>query len=266
MAAQALVRRSISNPIETYATNVMGTVHLLDAVRRQPRVRAVVNVTSDKCYQNNEWIWPYRETDPLGGKDPYSSSTACAELVGDAFRRTYFASGDAPFIASGRAGNVIGGGDWAEDRLIPDCIRAFHRAQPVVIRNPTSIRPWQHVLEPITGYLLLAQRLYEEGEDFAGPWNFGPDGSSTMSVSRVVELALKRWGENARAEMKTAADTAEAVVLQLDSSKARAHINWKPRLDLEATIDWTVEWYQRQATGELASSLCIEQVQKYERR
>lgn len=265
MAAQALVRRSIADPIETYATNVMGTVHLFAAIRRQATVRAVVNVTSDKCYQNNEWIWPYRETDPLGGKDPYSSSKACAELVGEAFRRTYFSPDDGPSVASGRAGNVVGGGDWAEDRLVPDCIRAFLHAEPVVIRNPSSVRPWQHVLEPLAGYLLLAQRLYEEGEAFAGSWNFGPDSSNTIRVSEIVELTVKRWGASARAEMVQGADMAEAVLLQLDSSKARGRIGWRPRLNLEATIDWTVEWYRRRAAGESAFALCIEQIQKYEK-
>jgi CDP-glucose 4,6-dehydratase len=264
MAAQAFVRRSIVDPIETYATNVMGTVHLFAAIRRRASVRAIVNVTSDKCYQNSEWVWPYRENDPLGGKDPYSSSKACAELVGEAFRQTYFSAEDGPFAGSARAGNVVGGGDWGEDRLIPDCIRAFRRAEPVLIRNPGHVRPWQHVLEPVAGYLLLAQRLYGEGKAFAGPWNFGPAGGNTIRVQEVVDLMLERWGTSARAEMNSGADTAEATLLQLDSSKARARIGWRQRLDLRSTIDWTVSWYQRRSAGESAATLCAEQIQKYE--
>jgi CDP-glucose 4,6-dehydratase len=264
MAAQALVRRSIADPIETFATNVMGTAYLLSAVQRQPTVRAVVNVTSDKCYQNNEWVWPYRETDPLGGKDPYSSSKACAELVGEAFRRTYFHGKDGPFAASCRAGNVVGGGDWGEDRLVPDCIRAFEHGAPVVVRSPASVRPWQHVLEPLAGYLLVAQQLYEGGQNFAGPWNFGPDSGNTVRVGEVVNLAAERWGQNARAIMAPISSTGEAILLRLDSSKARALLGWRPRLGLKATIDWTVEWYQRCTSGEAAHTLCIEQIRKYE--
>lgn len=264
MAAQALVRRSIADPIETYSTNVMGTAHLLEAVRRCEATRAVVNVTSDKCYQNNEWVWPYREIDPLGGKDPYSSSKACAELVGKAFRATYFATGAKMSLASGRAGNVVGGGDWAEDRLVPDCIRAFRRGEAVVVKNPGSVRPWQHVLEPVAGYLVLAQRLYEQGHAFADAWNFGPDTASAVRVAEVVNFVVERWGGDARAEMLNSSDAAEAVLLQVDSSKARALLGWRPRLDLASTIDWTVDWYKRRANGETATALCAEQIARYE--
>jgi len=264
MGAQSLVRRSVVDPVETYATNVMGTVHLLAAIRQQPSVRAVVNVTSDKCYRNNEWIWPYREIDPLGGRDPYSSSKACAELVGEAFRQTYFSDGRAPFVASARAGNVVGGGDWADDRLIPDCVRAFLRAEPAVIRSPLSVRPWQHVLEPLTGYLLLAQRLYESGTTFEGSWNFGPDNGNTTRVAHVVDLLVQRWGTNVHAKMSQDSDAIEATLLEVDSSKARGSLGWRPRLALEITVDWTADWYQRHAAGERAIELCMEQIEKYE--
>jgi CDP-glucose 4,6-dehydratase len=265
MAAQPLVRRAYRQPVETYATNVMGTVHLLEAVRHSPGVRAVLIVTSDKCYDNREWVWPYRETDPLGGFDPYSSSKGCAELVTAAWRNAFFPA-DAydqhgVAIASARAGNVIGGGDWAEDRLIPDVLRAFEAGQPVVIRNPEAVRPWQHVLEPLSGYLMLAQSLVDSGAAFCGGWNFGPREGDSHTVASVVERFAQALG--AHWQCDTREQPHEAHQLRLDSSKARALLGWQPRWTLDATLQRIHEWHAAHRVGADMHRATLQQIDAY---
>lgn len=255
MAAQSLVRQSYLDPAETYATNVMGTVHLLDAVRRSPSVRAVIVVTSDKCYENREWHWGYRENDPLGGYDPYSSSKGCAELVTAAYRNSYFnASIHAKHqvaLATARAGNVIGGGDWATDRIVPDVIRALLAGEKPLIRYPEAIRPWQHVLEPLAGYMCLAERLYIDGSSFATAWNFGPDDDNAQPVETLVRLLCAAWGRDAAWLRDARSHPHEAAFLKLDCSRARARLGWVPKWDLSATVGHTVEWYRAHAaTGD----------------
>lgn len=254
MAAQSLVRPGYSDPVATYAVNVLGTVHLLEAVRETTSVRAVINVTSDKCYENREWVWGYRENEAMGGYDPYSSSKGCAELVTAAYRNSYFNPNryDAHRVAlaSVRAGNVIGGGDWAADRLVPDIIRALVRHQPIQIRNPQAIRPWQHVLEPLSGYLLLARTLVEHGSAYAEAWNFGPGDDDARPVSWLVERLAGLWSNEAR--WQTDAETGqrhEARHLKLDSSKARSRLGWAPRRGLEEALRATVEWYRAYEEG-----------------
>lgn len=267
MAAQSLVRRSYAEPIETYATNVMGTVHLLEAVRATPGVRAVVNVTSDKCYENREWVWGYRESDRLGGHDPYSNSKGCAELVTSAYRQSFFHQDHCEehgvALASARAGNVIGGGDWAKDRLVPDIVRAFTRDEPTFIRSPESIRPWQHVIEPLRGYLMLAERLHDNGPVWAESWNFGPDETDARSVRDVTERMRELWG-NGKAEYSEATpELPEARFLKLDCSKARARLGWSPRWDLDRGLEATVEWYRRHAAGEDMRGFTEDQLRSY---
>lgn len=243
MAAQPLVRYSYLEPIETYATNVMGTVHLLESVRHAGSVKSVVNITTDKCYENNEWHWGYRENDRLGGYDPYSNSKACAELVTAAYQNSYLQSMGIG-LASARAGNVIGGGDWALDRLIPDIIRAAIDQQPVLIRHPHALRPWQHVLEPLSGYLLLAQRLYENPKDYAGSWNFGPNEDDVKPVSWIVETIIKLLKNGASWEWDQQTHPHEATYLRLDCAKAKAILGWQPRWNLSQALENTVQWYQ----------------------
>lgn len=267
LAAQSLVSRSYQDPVETYATNVMGTVHLLDAVRQCDSVRVVVNVTSDKCYENAEWVWGYRETDPMGGYDPYSSSKGCAELVTAAFRRSFFAGaaqGSTAAIASARAGNVIGGGDWAENRLIPDLMRGFLQEQQVTIRRPDAIRPWQHVLEPLSGYLLLAERLWQDPERYAQGWNFGPSDDDARPVQAIVEEVARVWGNGARWSIDRTTSFHEAGHLKLDCSKARAHLGWTPTWTLREALAHTVEWFQSHAAGTNAVELCHRQIEQFE--
>ena len=258
MAAQALVRESYENPVETYATNVMGTVHVLESVRHTDGVRGVVIVTTDKCYANKEWVWGYREDEPMGGHDPYSSSKGCAELVSSAYRSSFFSARTAshsqrvPSVATVRAGNVIGGGDWAKNRLVPDIIAAFDAGRPVSIRSPNAIRPWQHVLEPLRGYLMVAERLFEEGSDFAEAWNFGPADGDTWPVSSVVEHMAALWGNSASWHLDTANHPHEAAYLKLDSSKARQLLGWRPVLSLRAALELVVDWHQqRRAEGDV---------------
>ncbi|MFN6935041.1 MAG: CDP-glucose 4,6-dehydratase, partial [Tsuneonella sp.] len=227
MAAQPLVRASYQDPVGTYATNVMGTVHLLEAVRAAPSVRAVCVVTTDKCYENREWVWGYREDEPMGGYDPYSNSKGCAELVTSAYRRSFFADAG-PAIASGRAGNVIGGGDWAADRLVPDILRAIVAGEPVMIRNPLATRPWQHVLEPLSGYLVLCQALWTRGDAVAGGWNFGPRDDDARPVQWIVERMCALWGEGASWERDGTVQPHEANYLKLDISKAHSGLGWQP--------------------------------------
>ena len=246
MAAQSLVRPSYAEPVDTYLTNVVGTAIVLDAARRMPSLRAVIVVTSDKCYENREWLWPYRECDALGGSDPYSSSKGCAELVTEAYRRSFFDGPDAPAIATVRAGNVFGGGDWAADRIVPDIVRAAAAGTPVSIRNPRSTRPWQHVLEPLHGYLLLAARLLEEGRAFEGAWNFGPAVEQVVDVETLARHVVEAWGTGAPQLLlgETPPGPHEATQLRLDSSKARAQLGWTPRLSLVGACGMAAEWYR----------------------
>jgi CDP-glucose 4,6-dehydratase len=248
MAAQPLVRLSYEQPVETYDTNVMGTVKLLDCIRKIGGVKAVVNVTSDKCYDNKEWPWGYREDEPKGGHDPYSNSKGCAELVADAFRKSYFNPSDYAKhgcgVASVRAGNVIGGGDWALDRLIPDMLSAFENNKAVDIRSPHATRPWQHVLEPLSGYLLTAQKLYEQGGDFAEGWNFGPTDDDAKPVIWIVRELAELWGEDAQWFLSNEKQPHEAHYLKLDCSKAKMRLNWQPVWGLNTTLNKIVNWHK----------------------
>ena len=272
LAAQPLVRTSYEDPIGTYETNVIGTARVLDAVRRCPSVRAVVSVTTDKCYENKEWLWGYRETDPLGGYDPYSSSKACAEIVSAAFRQSYFhpdkfnqPGGHMTLIATGRAGNVIGGGDWALDRLIPDLVRGFAAGEPVRIRRPHSIRPWQHVLEPVYGYLRLAEKLLSnDAARYATAFNFGPHDDDAQPVQWIVETMTKFWGGGASWMLDPDPSVHEAGYLKLDASRARAELGWKPQLRLETALEWLVRWYRAAAAGEDMQALTLQQIADYE--
>lgn len=267
MAAQALVRRSYRDPIETYSTNIMGTVNVLEAVRQVGGVRVVVNITTDKCYQNREMMWGYRETDPMGGHDPYSSSKGCAELVADAYRESFFnvPKNDATSVAlaSVRAGNVIGGGDWAEDRLIPDCIRACTRGETIEIRNPTSTRPWQHVLEPLSGYLLLTEKLWEHGAEFAEGWNFGPNEQDAQPVHAIVNRLTGLWGDGAAWKLTGGEHPHEAQYLKLDCSKAKSRLGWTPRTDLDLALRWIVAWYKRVLAGADPRAVSMEQIDQF---
>ena len=262
MAAQPLVRASYQDPLGTYATNVMGTAHVLEAARTTGSVRAIVNVTTDKCYENREWVWGYREDEPMGGHDPYSNSKGCSELVTSAYRRSFFQEG-ATALASARAGNVIGGGDWASDRLVPDILKAFEAKHPVIIRNPLSTRPWQHVLEPLSGYLTLAEHLYEYGQEFAEGWNFGPADEDAKPVSWIVEHMATQWGDDARWSLDTAPHPHEANFLKLDISKARHRLNWAPRWTLDTALSAVVEWHRAWASGADVKSLCRQQIARY---
>lgn len=268
MAAQSLVRFSYQNPVETYATNVMGTVHMLEAVRATPSVRAAVNITTDKCYENHEWVWGYRENDPMGGYDPYSNSKGCAELVSAAYRSSFFNSGDYQkhrvALATVRAGNVIGGGDWARDRLIPDIVAAFEQGKPVHIRNPHSIRPWQHVLEPLRGYLMLAEKLVEDGPAYAEAWNFGPNDEDAKPVGWIVEQMAAHWGDGAHWEVDAGEHPHEAGFLKLDISKARSRLQWSPILRLEEALSLIVDWAQQRKTGTDVRGLTQNQIKSYQ--
>jgi CDP-glucose 4,6-dehydratase len=268
MAAQPLVRRSYLEPSETYATNVMGTVNLLEGVRQTPSVRAVVNVTTDKCYENKEWVWGYRENEPMGGFDPYSSSKACAELVTAAYRNSFFNSENFSqhqiALASARAGNVIGGGDWAEDRLIPDVIRALTAGQPVTIRNPLAIRPWQHVLEPLSGYLLLAEKLYTNQSEFAEAWNFGPETSDTQSVHQVVQKIVTTWSRPGAWVLDGQINPHETTHLALDCTKAKTKLGWRPRWSLDRALDAVNEWYLENQNGKKVLPVMLRQISDYQ--
>ncbi len=264
LAAQPLVRESYADPVGTYATNVMGTVHLLEAVRATPGVRVVVNVTTDKCYENREWPWGYREDEAMGGHDPYSSSKGCAELVSSAYRRSFFRQGG-PAVATARAGNVIGGGDWATDRLVPDVMRAFERGEPVVIRNPQATRPWQHVLDPLAGYLSLAQRLWHDGDAVAEGWNFGPHDEDARPVQWIVEQLAECWGRGTGWQLDGGTHPHEAHFLKLDISKARARLHWGPRWRLAEALRRTVDWHRAWRSGQDARALCLAQIDDHSR-
>jgi CDP-glucose 4,6-dehydratase len=266
MAAQPLVRYSYANPVETYATNVMGTVHVLESARTIDSVRATVIVTTDKCYENKEWVWGYRENEPMGGFDPYSSSKGCAELVTAAYRQSYFSTPNSiNKIASARAGNVIGGGDWSEDRLIPDAIKAFDANVPLMIRNPLATRPWQHVLEPLSGYLILAQALYEQGIAFASGWNFGPRNEDNRAVQEVVDLLISNWGSSARWKKEGSDQPHEANLLKLDCSKAYSQLGWTPKWNLETATQKIVQWQKAYKAKEDMLEISLKQIKEFQK-
>jgi CDP-glucose 4,6-dehydratase len=268
MAAQPLVRESYRNPIETYSTNVMGTLNLLEAARISGKVNVIVNITTDKCYENKEWYWAYRENEPLGGYDPYSSSKACSELITSAYRNSYFNQSTydrhGTALASARAGNVIGGGDWSADRLIPDCIRSLINNKQIIIRNPESIRPWQHVLEPLGGYISLAQRLFEKGPDFAEAWNFGPSENDAKPVKWIVERLCEHWENNVGFMIDKSEQPHEASYLKLDSSKAKLKLGWSSKWDLETALVKVIKWNQAYKEGADIKDVCFKQIQEYE--
>ena len=268
MAAQSLVRNSYASPVATYATNVMGTAHVLEAVRKAQGVKVVVNVTSDKCYDNREWVWGYRENEPLGGYDPYSSSKGCAELVTAAYRNSFFHPAQyarhGVAVASARAGNVIGGGDWAEDRLVPDFVRAVTRGEALTVRNPAAVRPWQHVLEPLRGYLQLAQNLWSDGARYSEAWNFGPDEESAQSVGTVVGALTALWDGKAHWRTDDAAGQPhEANFLKLDCSKARMKLGWQPRWNLQTALESTAAWYKAHQAKHDMRAFTQEQIRRY---
>lgn len=270
MAAQPLVRYSYVDPLGTYKTNVLGTANVLESVRKSPGVRAVVSVTTDKCYENREWVWGYRETDPLGGYDPYSSSKACAEIVTAAYRQSFFNvekfAEHGCLVASGRAGNVIGGGDWSDDRLLPDLVRGFLRGDRVRIRRPKSIRPWQHVLEPLWGYIRLAEELYKGNTACASAFNFGPQDDDAWPVARMAQKMVEVWGDGAEWVLDPDPGAHEAGYLKLDASKARAELGWHPSLRIDTTLEWLVQWYRAQAAGQDMHAYTLAQIEAYEGR
>jgi len=268
LAAQSLVRKSYDHPRYTYETNIMGTVNVLEAVRSSLSSCAVINVTSDKCYENREWVYGYRENDPMGGHDPYSSSKACSELVTAAYRRSFFNPRDfgrthRVSLSSVRAGNVIGGGDWAADRLVPDCIRSLLKGEKIVIRNPGSVRPWQHVLDPLRGYLMLARKLFEEGAGYAEGWNFGPEDHDVRTVEWLVKRICSKWGQGAGYVTDAGEHVHEAHYLKLDCSNARARLGWSPLWDIQKAVDSVVEWTGAYRKGEDIQALCLKQIDEF---
>ena len=262
MAAQPLVRRSYQLPTETYATNVMGTVHVLEAARHCGSVKAIVNITTDKCYENREWVWGYREDEPMGGHDPYSSSKACAELVSAAYRKSFLKDAQIA-MATARAGNVIGGGDWASDRLVPDVLRSLQNKQSVAIRNPQAVRPWQHVLEPLSGYLLLAERLFIHGQVDAEAWNFGPHDEDACPVQWIVERLCEGWADHAGWHIEEGTKAHEAHYLKLDISKAQQRLHWMPRWSLDTALQRTSDWHRAWLKGEDMQAVCLRQISEY---
>ena len=262
MAAQPLVRESYNTPVGTFSTNVLGTVNVLEAVRQVQTVQAVVNITTDKCYENQEWLWPYRENDCLGGHDPYSSSKACAEIAAAAYRDSFLTQSGIQ-LASVRAGNVIGGGDWATDRLIPDFLRGIDARETLRIRSPNAVRPWQHVLEPLSGYLMLAERLVTDGAEFAEAWNFGPEELDAKPVSWVVERLCQKL-PHAHWELEGAPQPHEAGLLKLDSAKAKTRLGWRPRWSLETALDKTIEWHKAWKAGQSMAEISVQQIEAYQ--
>jgi len=270
LAAQPLVRYSYEDPIGTFETNVIGTARMFESVRHTPSVRAVVSVTTDKCYENKEWVWSYRETDTLGGYDPYSSSKACAEIVSAAYRQSYFppeklgmANGHSVAVATARAGNVIGGGDWSSDRLLPDIIRGFLSGEPVRIRRPNSVRPWQHVLEPLHGYICLAERLLTHDPRYTLAYNFGPVEDDARPVSWIADRMSRFWGDNASWIIDNDQNPHEAGFLRLDSSRARVDLGWAPVLRLEAALSFLVQWYRAWQSGIDMHNFTLDQIESY---
>lgn len=265
MAAQPLVRLSYQQPRETYATNVMGTVNVLEAARHSGSVSAIVSVTTDKCYENKEWAWGYREDEPMGGHDPYSSSKGCAELVSGAYRKSFLAS-EGIAMATARAGNVIGGGDWALDRLVPDVLNALENQHAVLIRNPHAIRPWQHVLEPLSGYLMLAESLYIQGQNDAEGWNFGPSDEDAKPVQWIVSRLCQYWGRDATWILQPGDHPHEASFLKLDISKARQRLNWSPRWNLDTALMGITQWHKSWIAGMDMQDICLQQISKYQNK
>jgi CDP-glucose 4,6-dehydratase len=267
MAAQPLVRLSYDIPIETYSINVMGTVHLLDACRKIKGIKAIVNITSDKCYENQEWVWGYRENEPMGGYDPYSNSKGCAELVATSFRQSYFHPSQynehGVGLASVRAGNVIGGGDWALDRLIPDMLNAFEQGKPVEIRSPHAIRPWQHVLEPLSGYICVAEKLYNTGAEYSEAWNFGPNDQDAQPVQHIVEHLVTNWGDNAQWFLSESEHPHEAHYLKLDCSKAHMKLQWQPIWSLDITLQKIVSWHKAWLSKKDMHIYTLTEIQEY---
>ena len=263
LAAQPLVRMSYNSPVETIETNVMGTVNVLEASRFGENLKALVNVTTDKCYENKEWVWGYRENEPMGGHDPYSSSKGCVELLSAAYRKSFLAeSGIA--MATARAGNVIGGGDWSLDRLLPDILRNLEKGKPIEIRNPGAIRPWQHVLEPLSGYLTLAERLFsEEGMSFAEGWNFGPQNEDARSVEWIVNQVCNEWSSDATWKMQEGQHPHEANFLKLDISKAQQRLKWSPRWGLQEAIEKTISWHRAYINGQDMYDVSLKQIDTY---
>ena len=262
LAAQPLVRASYDDPLATFETNVMGTLNVLEAARRAPSVKAIVNVTSDKCYENHEWHWAYRETDQLGGRDPYSASKACAELMTSAYYTSFFER-QGVFIATVRSGNVIGGGDWAPDRLIPDILRAHQNREKLKIRAPLSTRPWQHVIDPIAGYLSLAERLYVDGGSYVGPWNFGPAHGSTYSVQDITEKLIETLGVAMEWEVVSAADAEESIYLKLDISKSQAELKWQPTWGIDQALEKTAAWHESWVGGADMQKFSFKQIEEF---
>jgi CDP-glucose 4,6-dehydratase len=266
LAAQPLVRASYRNPKETFDVNVGGTINMLECCRLTDSVRVIVNVTTDKCYDNREWVWGYRENDRLGGHDPYSSSKACSELVTEAYRKSFFNPEafalHGKILASARAGNVFGGGDWQADRIIPDCIRCLEQDKPVIVRNPHAVRPWQHVLEPLSGYLLLAEKMYDNPSDYAGAWNFGPEDSSFLSVGSLVDRVVKVWGHGRWEDHSSSGSLHEATLLKLDISKAKTLLGWAPVWDIDKAVSETIDWYRRYRTDSM-HDVCCGQIEDY---
>jgi CDP-glucose 4,6-dehydratase len=267
MAAQPLVRESYTNPRETYEINVMGTVNLLEAARKVESIRAILNVTTDKCYENKEWLWGYRENEPLGGYDPYSNSKGCSELVTSSFRSSFFNPKDyknhGVSLASARAGNVIGGGDWAADRLIPDFLRSIELGEKIKIRSPHAIRPWQHVLEPLSGYLNLCEKLYSGGPSFAEPWNFGPDERDAENVEWIISKICSLWGSDAAYELEKYPQPHEASYLRLDCSKAKSLLGWNPKWNIETSLRLIVDWHKAYLSGASMIEVTKKQIEKY---
>lgn len=265
LAAQSLVRKSYANPAETFETNVMGTVNLFEAVRFSESVKVVINITSDKCYENKEWPWGYREVDPMGGYDPYSCSKGCSELVTNSFRQSYFKEKNIQ-LASARAGNVIGGGDWAEDRLVPDIIKSLINGESLHIRNPFAIRPWQHVLEPLNGYMILAEAMWQHGENYSEAWNFGPNDNHVITVGELTNKLTKLWNGNLEIKEKSIKQLHEATLLKLDCSKAKLKLRWYPKLNLEDTLMWTINWYKEFVSNSYgAKEMTLKQIEDYEK-
>ena len=265
LAAQPLVRLSYQEPIQTYATNIMGTVHILESSRRAKSVRGIVNVTTDKCYENREWVWGYREDEPMGGHDPYSSSKGCSELISSAYRRS-FLEAEGIGMVTARAGNVIGGGDWAKDRLIPDIIKSLEQKDVLNIRNPTAIRPWQHVLEPLSGYLMLAKKLYLRESDVSGAWNFGPNDEDAKTVKWVAEKLSAKWGSITNLKLQSGEQPHEAHFLKLDISKAKQQLGWQPKWSLDAALDKVIDWQKAWRANENMHAKCISQISEYNKK
>lgn len=262
MAAQPLVRQSYNDPIETFSTNINGTINVLEASRKIETIEAIINITTDKCYENREWDKPYQETDRLGGYDPYSSSKACSEIITSAYRNSFFKQTQTK-LASVRAGNVIGGGDWATDRLIPDFFRSVDNNEKLLIRSPQAVRPWQHVLDPLSGYIILAEKLVENKSDFAEPWNFGPEQSGAKTVSWVLDRLSKKF-VNARWQKENIKQKHEASILRLDISKAKSKLGWFPKWSLETSIDNTIKWYQAFKENEKMQEFSKKQIRIYQ--